>query len=274
MSRFPGLQFPVNNSGQPQTRGQQRPGVNLLQRLFEMKGAKLAKQGQDFQEDSFNAAKEAYEGALQTYETNKAAHDASEQAKYDAAQSRYNTGLSNYNTAKAAYDTQVTNYNTELEKYNTEVNNQTALSSFSNNIYGPSNLTGYKTFYDQYGTPYRATVTRDWRGNEIPTGNVYYPGSNEYRAISGEAISSIVPITAQVPTEMPSFTAAPPTFDYTATDFGSPVPSFEYNAPPSPGAANANKLATMTGLSKQLQEVLPENARNRNRAPQSFYAMF
>jgi hypothetical protein len=253
MSRFPGLQFPVNNSGQPQTRGQQRPGVNLLQRLFEMKGAKLAKQGQDFQEDSFNAAKEAYEGSLQTYETNKAAHDASEQAKYDAAQSRYDTQLGTYNTAKNAYDTQVTanKQQSEAQAY----------------------LQPYFDYRTAQGVTKRPDGTYVVQNPNIAGGAAHTisPGDQRYNALSGTPVSQLAPITTPLPE---TFNVAPPKFDYTTTAFGSPVPSFEYNAPPSPGAANANKLATMTGLSKQLQEVLPENARNRNRAPQSFYSMF
>ena len=253
MSRFPGLQFPTSQSGQPQTRAQQRPGTNLLQRLFEMKGAKLAKQGQDFQEDSFNSAKDAYEGALQTYEQNKAAHDASEQAKYDEAQSRYNSELGSYNTAKSAYDTQ-------LNAHKQQTQAQQALQPYFD----------YRT---ASGVTKRPDGTYQVHNPNIAGGAVHYvsPGTQQYQALSGTPVSQISPITTQLPA---TFNVAPPKFNYTTTAFGSDVPSFNYVAPESPGAANANKLATMAGLSNQLQEVLPENAHNRNRAPASFYSLF
>lgn len=274
MSRFPGLQFPTSNSGQPQTRAQQRPGANLLQRFFALKGDKLAKQGQDFQEDSFNSAKEAYEGSLQTYETNKAAHDASEKAKYDAAQSRYDSELGTYNAAKTQYDTQVKDYNASSKLYSDQLTAQAELNHYYRNTYSQNNPEGYSTFYDERGNPYYAKGYKDWQGNWRPSGNPIYNGSDEYRAIGGASVASIRPITAPLPGAAPAFTAVSPKFDYTTTAFGSDVPSFNYVAPESPGSANVEKWATMAGLSNQLQEVLPENARNRNRAPTSFYNIF
>lgn len=253
MSRFPGLQFPVNNSGQPQTRSQQRPGPNLLQRMFAMKGDKLARQGQEFQEDSFNAAKEAYEGSLQTYEQNKAAHDASEQAKYDAAQSRYNSELGTYNSAKSQYDQQLSAHKSQAEA-------QQALQPYFD----------YRT---AAGVTRRPDGTYQVQNPNIAGGAVHYisPGTQQHQALSGTPVSQIAPISTPLPA---TFNVAPPTFDYTTTAFGSDVPSFNYVAPETPGAANANKLSTMSGLSRQLEEALPENARNRNRNPASFYSLF
>ncbi len=255
MSRFPGLQFPTSNSGQPQTRQQQRPGVNLLQRLFEMKGAKLAKQGQDFQEDSFNSAKEAYEGALKTYETNKAAHDASEQAKYDAAQARYNGELGTYNSAKSQYDQQLAAYNDRANTYKSQADAVSTFASMPSDITYRNGVSGYYTGSYPYTPQFHRTP--------------------QYDSFFDSSGNSVAPkITAAAPGESPSFSAAPPKFNYTTTAFGSAVPSFEYVAAESPGSANVKKLATMSGISNQLQEVLPENARNRNRAPTSFYNIF
>jgi hypothetical protein len=257
MSRFPGLQFPTSHSGQPQTRQQQRPGVNLLQRLFAMKGDKLARQGQEFQEDSFNAAKEAYDGSLQTYEQNKAAHDASEKSKYGAAQSRYNSELGTYNNAKGQYDTQ-------LSQYNTDRKNNTAQTSTQNQWL---DFYSGKSDYSRTPTGYLNTST----GQSIPLNSTH---GQVLAAPNTSAVKQMFPVTTQVPSATPTFAAAPPKFNYTTTPFGSDVPSFEYVAPASPGAANANKLASMGLLANQLQEVLPENARNRNRNPTSFYNLF
>lgn len=257
MSRFPGLQFPTQNSGQPQTRGQQRPGVNLLQRLFQMKGAKLAKQGQDFQEDSFNAAKEAYEGALQTYETNKAAHDASQAQQQAAAQARYNDERATYNGARQQYESQLAGYNSTADTVRSQQAAVDDYNVYRDVRYNPGN-TNWRTVGGQ------VYYNNSQGGQQLPSQYTgYYAGT-----------AAVPTVTAQLPAEAPVFTASPPTYNYTATPFGSDVPSFNYVAPESPGSANANKLATMTGLSNQLQEVLPENARNRNRAPASFYNLF
>ncbi len=256
MSRFPGLQFPTSNSGQPQTRGQQRPGANLLQRFFALKGDKLARKGQKFQEDSFQAALDAYEGpdgALQSYERAKAAHDASEKGKYDAEQSRYDSGLQSYNTAKGAYDTQVTanRQQTEAQQY----------------------LQPYFDYRTASGVTRRPDGTYVVQNPNIAGGTAHtiYPGDQRYQALSGTPVSQISPVTTPLPE---TFNVAPPTFDYQTTPFGSDVPSFNYVAPESPGSANVEKWATMAGLANQLQEMLPEDARNRNRAPTSFYNIF
>jgi len=253
MSRFPGLKFPVSSNGQPQTRQQQRPGANLLQRLFELKGSKLARQGQEFQEDSFNAAKDAYENSLQTYETNKAAHDASEQSKYDAAQSRYNDQLGTYNSAKGQYDTQLAanRQQTEAQQY----------------------LQPYFDYRTAAGVTKRPDGTYVVQNQNISGGAAHTisPGDPRYDALSGTPVSQLSPITTPLPE---TFNVAPPTFDYQTTAFGSPVPSFNYVAPESPGALNAKKLGVMSDLANQLQGVFPKDSRNRKRTQGSIYDIF
>jgi len=268
MSRLPGLQFPAPSAGQPLTRGQQRPGQDLLQRLFQLKGDKLGRQGQKFQEDSFNAAKGAYDQSLQSYEKNKAAHDAAEQQKYDTAKGAYDQSLGTFNIAKSQYDTQISDYNKSAKTYADQVKGQQALQPLYRNTYSSSNPEGYKKFWDERGNPYYAKVQVDWRGNARPTGSIFRDGSDEFKAINSgfkTTIADIRPVTASAPAEMPSFNATPPTFDYTTTPFGSDVPSFNYVAPESPGSKHVAKFETLAGLSDQMQQQ-PTNRPSRGQS--------
>ena len=260
MSRLPGLAFPTPNSGQPQTRQQQRPGANLLQRLFSIKKDKLARQNQAFQEDSFNEAKNAYDNSLKTYEENKAAHDAVEQERYNQAQQQYDSLLGTYNSAKSQYDQQLNDYSNAVNQYN-------AQSQLQNDLLGiRSDRTNYTLNFSPHGNYYSHNTT----------GEILREGTPQYQAVgsSTDTIkSTLAPVTASIPGEMQSFTAEAPEFSYQSTPFASDVPSFEYVAPKSPYAANTSKLSNLSALSSQLQAVLPQNARNRNKAA-SFYQMF
>lgn len=259
MSRMPGLQFPTANNGQPQTRAQQRPGVNLLQRLFAMKASKLDRQGQDFQEESFNKAKEGFDDSLGIYNKDKSAWDEQEARRYKEAKSIYDTQLDDYNTLKGNYDSQ-------LADYQTAVDDNSSQAAFQNKLLGiRSNRTDYQLHGGgNYGDYYTNTKT----------GEVLREGTPEFQAVSlsVDNVKNLAPITTQVPSTTPSFDATPPTFDFMTTPFASDVPSFNYEAPESPFAKNTSKMSSLSNLTAQLRGALPENTRNRNKS--SIYQLF
>lgn len=260
MSRLPGLQYPVPQSGQPQTRGQQRPGENLLARMFQMKADKLNRQGQEFQEQSFADAQQAFDRSIDTYEQNKAAFDANEAQRYTAAQSRYDRD-------RAAYDSLLNQYNADVDAYEQAVSQNSQQTNLQNRLLALRDNRNNFSLANFNGQ----TVLRN-NNNPSEQYTLTSPEGRALQASAGTIQSQLAPITTQLPKNAPSFSGTLPTFSYTAQQFASPVPSFNYTAPETPGAKNVSKLNSLSFIASQLQQAQPENSRNR--AAQSYYSMF